>query len=151
MSKLRRAILCGPLLLIGILIGAYLFKDTRPRAFLQIPNCTTSCFNKSELIGLLTSVGIQKIPAVIPIVKETDRVIAIKSPQPLARINYIILPKKDIRDLGDLSSSDREYIDETFLVISELIRENNLTDYRVLSNGPGLQITNYLHFHLLAE
>jgi len=151
MPKLKLTILCGSLLLIGILIGAYLFKDTRPRSFLAIPNCTSSCMARSELIGLLTSVGIQKIPAVIPIVKETDRVIAIKSPQPLARINYIILPKKDIRDLGDLSSSDREYIDETFLVISELIRENNLEDYKVLSNGPGLQITNYLHFHLLAE
>lgn len=151
MSKTKSTFLCGLLLLVGILIGAYLFKDTRPRAFLEIPNCTTACMSKSELIGLLTSVGIQKIPAIIPIVKETDKVIAIKSPQPLARINYIILPKKDIKDLGDLSPSDREYIDATFLVISELIRENNLKDYKVLSNGPELQVTNYLHFHLLAE
>lgn len=77
--------------------------------------------------------------------------IAIKSPKPLARIDYIIFPKKDIRDLGDLSPADREYVDEIFLVISALIRENNLKNYKVLSNGPYLQITNYLHFHLLAE
>ncbi len=138
-------------LLIGITIGAYLFNDTRPRSFLAITSCAQSCFTGSELLGLLTSIGIQKVPAVIPVVKETDKVIAIKSPAPLARIDFLILPKKDIRDIGDVSSEDRAYIDESFLVMSELIRENHLTQYKVLSNGPGFQTTNYLHFHLLAE
>lgn len=151
MSKPKLAFLSVGLILVGVLIGAYLFKDTRPRAFLEILNCTSLCMSTSEIIGLLTSVGIQKFPAVIPVVKETDKVLVVNSPKPLARTDYIIFPKKDIRDLGDLSPEDREYIVEMFLVISELIRKDNLNSYKMLSNGPGLQTTNYLHFHLLAE
>ncbi|HEY6018526.1 MAG TPA: HIT domain-containing protein, partial [Candidatus Paceibacterota bacterium] len=106
---------------------------------------------KTELVGLLVSIGIQKIPAIIPVIKETDKAVAIKSPDPLATIDYLILPKKDIRDLGDLSADDRAYIDDTFLIISELVRDNHLTNYKIISNGPGFQTANYLHFHLLAQ
>lgn len=150
MSRSRLIALAISFLAVGVVVGGYLFKDTRPRSFLSLPNCRT-CLSKSELAGLLTSVGIQKIPAVIPVVKETDKVIAIKSPAPLARIDYVVLPKKDIVDLGDLSPDDDAYITESFQVIAELIRENNLRDYKVISNGPGFQQINYLHFHLVAQ
>jgi len=147
-TRIVAGILVG--LVVGVGVGAYLFKDTRSRSFLALPGCT-SCLTTSELMGLLTSVGIQKLPAVLPILKETDKVVAIKSPEPLATIDYLILPKKDIKDLGDLSADDRAYIDDTFLVISELVRENNLTNYKIISNGPGFQSAAYLHFHLLAQ
>lgn len=139
-------------LLGGIVIGGYLFHDTRPRSFLGLPHCTTSCLSTSELKGLLVSVGIQKVSAYLPnVVQETDKVVAIKSPEPLARVDYLILPKKDIRDLGDLSSDDAEYIDDSFQVMASLIRDKNLKDYKVITNGPGFQQINYLHFHLLAQ
>lgn len=139
-------------LLGGIVIGGYLFHDTRPRSFLGLPYCTTSCLSTSELKGLLVSVGIQKVSAYLPnVVQETDKVVAIKSPEPLARVDYLILPKKDIRDLGDLSSDDAEYIDDSFQVMASLIRDKNLKDYKVITNGPGFQQINYLHFHLLAQ
>lgn len=147
----KHGVSIGLAFVVGIGIGGYLFKDTRPRSFLDVPNCHYSCLSASELAGLLTSIGIQRIPAVIPVVKETDKVIVIDSPVHLARTDFLILPKKDIRDLGDLSAGDETYIVETFQVIGELIRENNLQNYRVLSNGPGYQQVNYLHFHLLAK
>jgi hypothetical protein len=147
----KRFMLCLVLaVVLGVIIGAYLFKDTRSRSVLSLPSCT-DCMTGPELMGLLASVGIQKLPAVIPAVKETDKAIAIKSPDPLADIDFVILPKKDIRDLGDLTADDRAYIDDTFLIISALVREYNIHDYKIISNGPGFQSLNYLHFHLLAE
>ena len=137
-------------LVLGVGAGAYFFKDTRPRSFIALPSCA-ECLSQSELFGLLTSVGIQKLPAVIPVVKESDKAIAIKSPDPLATIDFIVLPKKDISDLGDLSVDDRAYIDDTFLIISELVREYQLHEYKIISNGPGFQSVNYLHFHILAQ
>jgi hypothetical protein len=139
-------------LLVGILIGAYFFVDTRARDFVTLPQCSTNCFNTKELGGLLVSVGIQKTPGLLPnVVEETDRTIALKSPQPLATIDYLILPKKDILDLGDISPDDAAYIADSFEVMADIIRANHLTDYRVIMNGPGFQQVRYLHFHLLAQ
>lgn len=139
-------------LLLGIGIGAYLFIDVRARPFTPLPHCTQHCLSAKEIGGLLVSIGIQKTPALMPgVVLETDRVIALTSPEPLATVDYLILPKKDILDLGDLSPEDSVYIAESFEVIAELIRSQHLTNYRVITNGPGFQQVHYLHFHLLAQ
>jgi histidine triad (HIT) family protein len=139
-------------LAVGFCIGAYLFVDTRARTFLSLPHCITTCLNSKELGGLLVSIGIQKTPALLPdVVIETDHVIALKSPEPLAPVDYLILPKKDILDLGDVASEDAVYITDSFEVIAELIRSQHLTNYRVITNGPGYQQVRYLHFHLLAQ
>jgi len=138
-------------LILGALLGAWLFIDTRARDFLSQPHCST-CLTSKELGGLLVSIGVQKAPGLIPnVIEETDTVVAIKSPQPLSRIDYIILPKKDILDVGDLSSDDAAYIAESFEVMADIVRAQHLTNYRVITNGPGFQQVQYLHFHLLAQ
>jgi hypothetical protein len=40
---------------------------------------------------------------------------------------------------------------KTFAVMGEIIREKNLTDYQIVTNGPGYQTVSYLHFHLVAR
>lgn len=139
-------------LIIGVLVGGYLFSDTRARSFLALNNCQGTCLQPNELVGLMTSVGIQKFPALIPgVVKETDKVIVMEHPSPHARIHYLVIPKKDIKNAGELSHGDREYLFESFEVIREIIAEKNLIDYQVITNGPGHQGVTYLHFHLLAR
>jgi len=139
-------------LAVGFCAGAYLFVDTRARTFVSLPHCTEGCLSTKELGGLLVSIGIQKTPGLLPsVVEETDKVIALKSPQPLAAVDYLVLPKKDILDLGDLSPEDAAYITESFEVMADIIRADHLTDYRVITNGPGYQQVRYLHFHLLAQ
>lgn len=150
--RYKMAAVAGVSLLLGGVLGAYLFKDTRPRSFLALPHCASSCFSERELKAVALSVGIQYAPALLPnVVLETDKTIALKSPEPLATIDYLVLPKKDIRDLGDLSAEDAAYISDSFLVISQLVRQDNLHEYKVITNGPGFQQVNYLHFHLLAQ
>ena len=53
-----------------------------------------------------------------------------------------------MKNMGDLSDSDAEYLVDVFKVMSEIIREKNLVDYQVITNGPGYQSVSYLHFHL---
>jgi scavenger mRNA decapping enzyme DcpS-like protein len=100
MNKLKRI---GSLLLpllIGVLVGGYLFSDTRPRSFLALNHCEGNCLQANELLGLLTSVGIQKFPSLVPgVVKETDKVIVMKHPTPHARIHYLVIPRKDVNTL----------------------------------------------------
>jgi diadenosine tetraphosphate (Ap4A) HIT family hydrolase len=85
------------------------------------------------------------------VVEETDKTVALKSPEPLATVDYLILPKKDILDLGDLSVEDSAYVADAFEVMADLVRTQKLTDYKVITNGPGFQQVRYLHFHLLAQ
>lgn len=139
-------------LVIGGLAGAWLFVDTRARSFVAPPHCASSCINSKELGGLLVSVGVLKTPGLLPsVVEETDKTIAMKSPDPLAKVDYLILPKKDILDIGDLSSEDAAYVADAFEVMADLVRRDRLTDYKVITNGPGFQQVRYLHFHLLAQ
>lgn len=149
-AKLYIALLL--VLLAGIVLGGYLFSDTKPRSFLALHRCENSCLNPNELIGLVTSVGIQNFSGLIPsVVAETERTIVVEHPAPEARIHYLVFPKKDIKNIADVSEADEEYLVDAFRVIRELIREKGLVRYRVITNGPGYQAVTYLHFHLMAQ
>lgn len=152
MKKVRIPLLMAGTLLLGLVLGGYLFSDTRPRSFLALNNCKGTCLQASDLLGLLTSVGIQRFSSLAPsVVKETDKTIVIKHPSPQARIHYLVIPKKDIKNIAELSDSDREYLVDSFRVVGEIIREEKLIDYRVVTNGPGYQGVTYLHFHLIGN
>ena len=45
-------------------------------------------------------------------------------------------------------AQDAEYLADVFKVTGEIVREKNLVDYQVVTNGPGYQSVSYLHFHL---
>ena len=139
-------------LLMGMVIGGYLFSDTRPRSFLALHKCRDACLRPEELAGLLASVGIQKLPALIPsVVAETEKTVAVEHPAPEARIHYLIFPKKDIKNIADVTGPDEQYLVDAFRVARDLVRERSLTRYRVVTNGPGYHGVTYLHFHLLAQ
>jgi hypothetical protein len=152
MNKVKRIGSVLLALLIGVLAGGYLFSDTRARSFLALNNCEGSCLQPNELVGLLTSVGIQRFPSLLPgVVKETAKVIVMEHPSPHARLHYLVIPKQDVKNIGELSDADREYLFESFAVMSEIIKEKNLVDYQIITNGPGYQGVTYLHFHFIAR
>jgi diadenosine tetraphosphate (Ap4A) HIT family hydrolase len=62
-----------------------------------------------------------------------------------------VIPKKDIKDVGELSDADEAYLIDAFKVVRGIIREQNLTDYHLTTNGPGFQTATYMHFHLTAN
>ena len=134
--------------LMGFIAGAYLYQDSRPRSFAQLPDCE-SCWHPNEIIGMAAAIGIKNLPGWIPeVVLETDSAIAIKHPFPAARIHFVVFPKKDIKNLGDLGREGLPAATECLTAVNQLIRENHLSNYRVWSNGPDNQIVAYLHFHL---
>jgi hypothetical protein len=136
---------------VGILIGGYLFSQSQPRSFLAIKRCQ-NCLTYQDLLGLIASVGIQKFPSLIPfVVFETDKTVAIKLPFPVKRIHYVIIPKKDIKNIGEISEADTQYLTDAFFVVRWIIEEKKLSKYRFYTNGPGSQNVTYLHFHLVAE
>ena len=152
MKRSKVVLLMVASLLVGVLLGGYLFANTRPRSFLALNRCEGTCFRANELLGLLASVGFQRFGPLVPsVVRETDKTIVIEHPSPQARIHYLVIPKKDIKNIGELSDADSEYLIDAFKVVREIIREKNLNDYWLTTNGPGYQTATYLHFHLTAN
>jgi hypothetical protein len=136
---------------VGILIGGYLFSQSQPRSILTIDHCE-DCLTREEFLGLAASVGIHKFPRLIPLmIFETDKTVVIQHPFSGRRIHYLIIPKKDIKNIGEISGSDTPYLIDAFLVARRIIEEKKLSKYRLLTNGPGFQDVTYLHFHLVAE
>jgi histidine triad (HIT) family protein len=152
MTKVRVVVLMLAALVVGVVLGGYLFSDTRPRSFLALNKCAGTCLQAKDLLGLAASVGVQKFSALAPsVIKETDKTIVLEHPSPQARIHYLIIPKKDLKNIADISDADGDYLLDAFKVAGEIIREKNLTDYKITTNGPGYQSATYLHFHLTAN
>jgi histidine triad (HIT) family protein len=150
-NKLKLVILIILLFSIGVLTGGYLFHKTQPRSVISLNNCNGTCLRANDLLGLLASIGIQNAPGLVPsVVKETDKTIVIKHPFPEAKIHYVIIPKKDIKDIGSISLEDQPYLQDMFAVAAEIIKDEHLTNYKLITNGPTYQQVTYLHFHLLA-
>ena len=136
---------------VGILIGGYLFSKSQPRSFLALNRCQ-NCLSLEDLLGLIASIGIQRFPGfVLSVVFETDKTVVIKHPHPLSRIHYVIVPKKDIKNIGEISEADSPYLIDAYLVARSLIEKEGLLNYRLSTNGPGFQDVTYLHFHLVAD
>jgi diadenosine tetraphosphate (Ap4A) HIT family hydrolase len=151
MNKSKIAILVLISLCIGILIGGYLFSHSQPRSLLAISQCQ-SCLTHQDLLGLLASVGIQNFSGLMPLkICETDKTIAIKYPFSSNRLHYVIVPKRDIKNIGQVSEANEKYLTDAFLVARWIIEKENLSRYSFCTNGPGLQDVTYLHFHLIAD
>jgi len=151
MKKFKIIFLVLISLCVGILIGGYLFSQSQPRSFLAINRCE-SCLTHEDLLGLLASVGIQNFPGLMPFrVFETDKTVVIKYPFSSDRIHYVIVPKKDIKNIGQISEANAQYLTDAFFVARWIIEREKLSKYSFYTNGPGSQDVTYLHFHLVAE
>ena len=134
--------------LLGFATGAWLFRDVQPRRFLSLhrPKHPASY---EEMLGYLGSAAMQHAPGMVPgVVLESDKSIAIR--YPTTRAHWVVVPKRDIKDVGALSKGDEPYLIDTFAMIGELARGARLQHYQVFTNGPREQTVRYLHFHLVA-
>jgi histidine triad (HIT) family protein len=92
----------------------------------------------------------KQIPAKIEY--EDDRCIAIHDIQPAAPLHLLVIPKRAIATLHDLTPADAELVGGMFLVARELMHKLGHKDYRTVFNcGAGAQQSVFhLHLHVLA-
>ena len=135
----------------GFLVGGFLLSDSKPRSLLSISVCS-NCLAPNDAAGLFASVVVQKMPRLIPnIIVETDKTIVFKHPRPKYRIHYMFVPKKDIKNIGELTDEDSEHIVDLFSTIVATVNKLGIKNYKLWTNGPEKQDVTYLHFHLGAE
>ena len=92
----------------------------------------------------------KQIPA--KIAYEDERYIAIHDIQPAAPVHVLVIPKRAIATLNDLSPGDAELVGGMFLIAKRLMSEMGQSDYRTVFNcGRGAQQSVFhLHLHVLA-
>lgn len=86
-------------------------------------------------------------------VYEDDKVFVFKDINPIAPIHWLIIPKKHITSVNDITSENSSIVAYIFEVASKLAKENNLGNgYRIITNcgDDAGQTVKHLHFHLLA-
>lgn len=100
---------------------------------------------------IFTKIINREIPATI--VYETDNVLAFKDINPAAPIHILVVPKKEIPTVNDITPKDREIIGDMYLAIGKIAKDLGIAEegYRVITNCNeyGGQEVFHLHFHLL--
>src|SRR5690349_17142193 len=110
MRGTRAAIVLSVTFLIGILVGAALIHRPIPNAPVELPPARHP-WNPKDILGLVGTLGIRgmagHLESIPGVVMETDRTFAIAVPDRWNRVHYVLVPKKDIRDVGQISAEDQ--------------------------------------------
>ncbi|AZO95005.1 HIT domain-containing protein [Iocasia frigidifontis] len=84
---------------------------------------------------------------------EDERVVVFSDIDPQAPVHLLIIPKKHISTLLDISAEDQDLIGYIYMIAAKLARENGIAEdgFRVVSNcnEDGGQSVYHIHFHLL--
>lgn len=84
---------------------------------------------------------------------QTDALVVFKDIKPHAPVHLLIVPKKHIRSVNDLSDADREILPELILAARKMAREHGVSNsgYKLLFNVErgGGQVIFHLHLHLI--
>lgn len=92
----------------------------------------------------------REIPA--DIIHEDDLCIAFRDVNPQAPTHILVIPRKEIRSLADLTDDDQALVGHLMLTAAQLAKQLELADgYRTVINcGPnGGQTVDHLHIHVL--
>jgi histidine triad (HIT) family protein len=92
----------------------------------------------------------KEIPA--KIAYEDEKYLVIHDIRPAAPVHVLVIPKKEIPTLNDLSESDKDLVGGMFLIAKKVMSDLGHTDYRTVFNcGPGAQQSVFhIHLHVLA-
>ncbi|QTA92100.1 histidine triad nucleotide-binding protein [Desulfonema magnum] len=84
---------------------------------------------------------------------ENENIVAFRDIKPYAPVHILIVPKKHIRSINDLTEKDNEIISELIMVAKEMAKKESVSDsgYKLLFNVErgGGQVIFHLHLHLM--
>ena len=87
------------------------------------------------------------------ILYEDEEIIAFKDIEPVAPVHVLVLPKKHITSVMDLSEEDQQIVGKIYSVIKKLAIELGVNEegFRVVTNcGDNAgQTVKHIHFHLI--
>lgn len=100
--------------------------------------------------SIFTKIVNREIPA--DILYEDDLCLAFRDIKPRAPTHILVIPKKEIASLAELSDDDEQVMGRCVIVASKVADDEGLTEgYRLVVNcgDQGGQEVPHIHFHLL--
>lgn len=91
----------------------------------------------------------REIPA--DIVYEDDQALAFRDINPVAPIHILVIPKREIVNIGSMSAEDTALVGHLMSVCRTVAEQEGLEDFRVITNsGAGAgQTVFHLHLHVI--
>jgi len=91
----------------------------------------------------------KKVPA--DLIYEDDKVVVIEDKYPKAPVHLLVLPKKHIPTMKEVSEQDQELVGHMIFVAKRMAEKYKCEGYRLQFNvGPkGGQVIFHLHLHLM--
>ena len=87
------------------------------------------------------------------IIYEDNKIFAIHDINPVAKVHILIIPKKKIPTMNDLTEDDTDLIGSMFICAKQLAKKFNIdqTGYRLLfnTNADAMQTVFHIHLHLI--
>ncbi len=103
----------------------------------------------------LAHLAFQHMTFALPVhrLRETKNLLAFHHPRPAYPWHILLVPKKPLVGLADLTAEDGEFLVELFQTVQSLVAEFGLekSGYRLIANGGAFQEVAHLHFHLISE
>ena len=87
------------------------------------------------------------------IIYEDNKIFAIHDINPVAKVHILIIPKKKIPTMNDMTEDDTDLIGRMFICAKQLAKKFNIdqTGYRLLfnTNADAMQTVVHIHLHLI--
>jgi histidine triad (HIT) family protein len=113
------------------------------------------CFARSRRAGSLIAWMLAHMSFLIPVqrLRETSTLVAFYHPQPNYPVHILIVPKRAISNLLEITPADEPFLVDLFACVRELVLELHLDKqgYRLVANGGEYQDIPQLHFHLICK
>ena len=77
---------------------------------------------------------------------EDDSILVIEDISPQAPVHLLVMPKSHV---PDIMSADTSLIAHVMQTVQHIIRSEKITKYRLITNGPGAQLVEHLHIHIM--
>ncbi len=101
---------------------------------------------------IFCSIANKEIPS--KVVYEDDQIICFHDLEPQAPVHVLIIPKKHIPSLDDVSGEDQQLMGHILVKVKEIAEILGLENgYRLVNNcgEDGFQTVKHIHFHLLGK
>src|SRR5512143_3261197 len=112
-------------------------------------------FARSRPGRRLVAFSFAKMDFLIPVkrLRDTANWLAFHHPSPAYPLHILIVPKREIAGIQEITPAEQELLVELFQIVQSLVAEFNLdaTGYRLVTNGGKYQDIPLLHFHLISD
>ena len=118
--------------------------------FLRLAKLPAEIFLRVLMTTVFSKIIAGEIPA--DVLYEDDICFAFRDINPKAPTHFLVIPKKEIVSLADLSDEDEAIVGRCVLVASQVAESEGLVGgYRLIANTreDGGQEVMHLHFHVL--